>query len=319
MSIQYVESFVETCMDMGLSKEATAELLQRRSAIHAAEQSPAFAEGYHAMKAELPHGIIRVRPGYVEKSASSFGQIARGLGGVAKGIGGLFGSAGKGVFNAAARNPRAAKAIGGGLAAGGIGYGINQYFNDRYAAPGVPTIPGNGMYDPEQEKDEYKNEINRLSSGIADTNRAMTDSTDRRKVLQQAVDRNSPQSAAALKELNMLNAQVNDASSVRQKHLEQLNAQGGTTASRLSAITSRQNTLRERQQSPFWRGLQRLTFRDPDKSYGKALADLQAPAAELSRQNQLINDQRERLPYWKGKVYNQPSSAQMQREFFPSR
>ena len=306
-------------MDMGLSKEATAELLQRRSAVHAAEQSPAFAEGYHKMKSAMHNGSIRVRPGYVVKQARGFGQIASGLGGVARGIGNLIGSAGSGVFNAAVKNPRTAKAIIGTTAVGGIGYGAGRFFGDRYDASGAPVIPGNGMYNPEQEKSEYDNELDRFSSGIADTNKAITDSADRRKVLQQSVDSNSPQSAAALKELKMLNAQVDRASSVRQQHLDALNSKGNETASKLKSITDRQQTLRARKQSPFWRGLHWATLRDPDKSYDAAIDELQSPAAELSHQDQIIKDQRERLPYYKGVRYEQPSSAQLQREFFPSR
>ena len=317
MSLQYVESFVETCMDAGLSKAATAELLQRRSAIHAAEQSPAFAEGYHMMKLAMPQGTIRVRPGYVVKSAN-IGAVAKGLGMAAGGVGGMLGGAAKNVFHTVAKRPNAAKVIGGGLATGGIGYGIGQYLDNDYTAAGVPVITGGGMYNPEQEADEYKNELNRYSSGIADTNKDITDSADRRRVLQQAVHSNSPQSALALKELKMLNSKVDGATKVRQKHLEALNNQGATTSKRLESITNRQQTLRDRQKSPFWRAMHWATLRNPDKSYGSAIDELQAPAAALSHENQLINDQRERLPYWKGKSYSPRSSTQLQREFFPT-
>ena len=319
---EFVESFVETCMDMGLTKEATAELLQHRSAIHAAEQSPAFAEGYSAMRDEMPTGTaVMVRPGYVEKSANAgkaFSTLIGGLGGIARGAGGLLSAAGRGAVNVASHNPRTTKALAGAATAGGFGYGLSQVLNNRYKPQGAPYLPGTGSYNPETEKQEYANQLDRYSAGIADTNKAINDSADRRKVLQQAVDSNSPHSAQALSELRMLNARADSARGTRQRFLEQLNADGAVTSKRLQDIQARQKQLQERRNSPFWRGLHRLTFRNPDKSYDAALSELQGPAAELSRQNQLINDQRERLPYWEGHKYNQPSATQMQREFFPT-
>jgi hypothetical protein len=307
-------------MDMGLSKEATAELLQRRSAVHAAEQSPGFAEGYYLMKQAMPAGSeIRVRSGYLEKQAfgRAIGSIFSGLGRTVGGVGGLFGAAGKGLINAAVKNPRTAKALGGGIAAGGLGWGASRYFDDSRGSPGVPYLPGGG-YNPETEKKQYDDLLDSYSSGIAEANKAISDSADRRKVLQQAVDSNSPNSAQALAELSKYNAQVSAAEETKARHLKALNERGSVVSSRLESVQNRQKQLRERQKSPFWRGLHRLTFRDPDKSYQDALNELQPYAAELSRDNQLISDQRKRMPYYKGFRYNQPSAVQMQREFFPN-
>lgn len=308
-------------MDMGLSKEATAELLQRRSAVHAAEQSPEFAEGYYLMKKAMPTSTeIRVRPGYLEKQAfgKALGNIFSGLGNIARGVGGVPVAAGKVLFDAAVKNPRTAKVLGGGLAAGGLGWGASRYFDNSRISPGSPYLPGGGDYNPETEKKQYETLLDSYSGGIADANKAITDSADRRKVLQQAVDSNSPNSAQALAELRKLNAGVSAAEDVKATHLAALNERGAVVSSRLEAVQKRQKQLRERQNSPFWRGLHRLTFRDPDKSYQDAITKLQPHAAELSRDNQLINDQRDRMPYYKGFRYNQPSAAQMQREFFPS-
>lgn len=307
-------------MDMGLSKEATAELLQRRSAVHAAEQSPAFAEGYFLMKQAMPLSAeIRVRPGYLEKQAfgKAVGSIFSGLGRAAGGVGGLFGAAGKGLIDAAVKYPHTSKALAGGLAAGGLGWGASRYFDNSRSSPGAPYLSGGGDYNPETEKKQYEDLLDSYSGGIADANKAIADSADRRKVLQQAVNANSPNSPKALAELNKLNAGVRTAEATKARHLEALNERGGIVSSRLESVQKRQNQLRERQKSPFWRGLHRITFRDPDKSYQDALADLQPYAAELSRDNQLINDQRSRMPYYKGVRYNEPSAAQMQRDFFP--
>lgn len=307
-------------MDMGLTKEATAELLQRRSAIHAAEQSPSFAEGYFLMKKAMPiSSEIRVRPGYIEKQAfgKAIGSIFSGLGGIARGVGGLPIAAGKGLFNAAAKNPRSARAIAGGLTAGGLGWGASRYFDNSRVSPGSPYFPGGGGYNPETEKKQYEDLLDSYSGGIAEANKTISGSSQRRKVLQQAVDSNSPNSAQALAELNKLNAEVSAAQALKDRHLEALNARGGAVSSRLESVQKRQQQLRERQKSPFWRGLHRITFRDPDKSYQDALNELQPYAAELSRDNQLINDQRKRIPYYMGVRYNEPSAAQMQREFFP--
>jgi len=303
-------------MDMGLSKEATAELLQHRSVIHAAEQSPSFGEGYLNTSSGT---AVRVRPGYVEKRAfgAAMKAIGGGLGSIGKGLGGVAVSAGKGVFNAAVNNPRTAKALGGGLAAGAAGFGVSNYLDNRYAAPGVPYMAPGG-YNPLEEKKEYENELKRYSRGIAEINKTIDGSANRRKVLQQAVDSNSPNSAQALADLRLLDKTVGDAKSVRDKHLEQLNSQGATTSGRLTDIQAQQKKLQERSKSPFWRGLHRVTFQDPDKAYSSALDKLQPQAAELSRQNQLINDQKKRLPNYLGASANIPSAAQMQREFFPT-
>lgn len=316
MSPQFIESFVETCMDMGLSKEATAELLQHRSVIHAAEQSPAFAEGYLNATSGT---AVRVRPGYVEKRAfgAALRAIGGGLGGVVKGVGGIGMSAGRGLVNAAMKNPRTAKALAGGTAAAATGYGINEYLNKRYEAPGVPYMAPGG-YNPDEEKKEYDNEINRFSRGIGEANKTIDGSAARRRVLQQAVDSNSPNSAQALADLKLLDKTVGSAKSTKDKHMEQLKQQGATTSSRLADITAQQQKYRDRSKSPFWRGLHRATFQDPDKAYGDALEKLQPQAAELSRQNQLIKDQTKRMPYWMNQPTNIPSSAQLQREFFPA-
>jgi hypothetical protein len=316
MSRQFIESFVETCMDMGLSKEATAELLQHRSVIHAAEQSPAFAEGY--LNNATP-AVVRVRPGYVEKKA--FGAAAKligsSLGGIARGAGGLLGAAGKGLYRTAVSNPRTAKALAGGAAAGGLGYGASNYLNNRDRAPGVPYMAPGG-YNPIEEKTEYDNDLKRYSRGIAEANKTIDGAKNRRRVLEQAVNSNSPNSAQAAADLRALESSVSAAQKLKDSHEQRLKAQGAVTSGRLTNIQQRQQQLRERSQSPFWRGLHRITFRDPDKSYAEALDELQPAAAELSRQNQLISDQRKRMPYYLGATGNVPSSAQMQREFFPT-
>lgn len=303
-------------MDMGLSKEATAELLQHRSVIHAAEQSPAFAEGY--LNSATP-AAVRVRPGYVEKKA--FGAAAKligsSLGGIARGAGGLIGAAGKGLYSTALRNPKTTKALAGGIAASGLGYGISNYLNNRDRAPGVPYMAPGG-YNPLEEKTEYDNDLKRYSRGIAEANKTIDGSKNRRRVLQQAVDSNSPNSAQAAADLRALDSNVDAAQKLKDTHEQRLKSQGSITSGRLSNVQARQQQLRERSQSPFWRGLHRITFRDPDKSYNKALDELQPAAAELSRQNQLINDQSKRMPYYLGADGNVPSSAQMQREFFPT-
>lgn len=303
-------------MDMGLSKEATAELLQHRSVIHAAEQSPDFAEGY--LDNATP-AVVRVRPGYVEKKA--FGAAAKligsSLGGIARGAGGLIGAAGKGLYRTAVNNPRTAKALAGGAAAGGLGYGVSNYLNTRDEAPGVPYMAPGG-YNPVEEKTEYENDLKRFSRGIAEANKTIEGSKNRRKVLEQAVASNSPNSAQAAADLRMLNANVSAAQKLKDAHEQRLKETGSLTSGRLTKVQQRQQQLRERSKSPFWRGLHRITFQDPDKAYAEALDELQPAAGELSRQNQLIKDQLKRMPYYLGRDGNVPSSAQMQREFFPT-
>lgn len=321
LSREFIVSFVETCMDMGLSKEATAEMLQRRSAIHAAEQSPAFAEGYLKAQEQIPiSDRIRVRPGYVEKRA--FGAaaklIGRSIGGIASGVGGLGMAAGRGLVNTAVNNPRAAKALAGTALLGGGGFALGQMNRDKYSSPGVPYLPPGG-YNPEEEKKRYKTDLNQYTEGIARNNKIIDGAANRRKVLQQSVDANSPDSAKALAELRQLDAEVKAAEKQNAAHRAQLDSQGSTAASRLQSIQERQQTLRDRSKSPFWRGLHWMTFRNPDKAYAQALDELQPAAARLSYENQLMNDQRGRMDYgYKGIQYNEPSSSQMQREFFPT-
>jgi hypothetical protein len=296
-------------MDMGLSKEATAELLQHRSVIHAAEQSPAFAEGY--LNNATP-ATVRVRPGYVEKQA--FGKLlGSGIDDAAR----FVGRQGQKLFNTAMANKKTTGAIVGGTALTAGGYGASNYLNNRDKAPGVPYMAPGG-YNPLEEKTEYDNDLKRYSRGIAEANKTIDGAKNRRRVLEQAVNSNSPNSAQAAADLRALESSVDAAQKLKDTHEQRLSAQGATTSSRLSNIQERQQQLRERSQSPFWRGLHRITFRDPDKSYNKALDELQPAAAELSRQNQLINDQRKRMPYYLGAEANIPSSAQMQRKFFPT-
>lgn len=338
MSPSFVLAFVETCINEGLSKEATAELLQRQSVIHASEQSPAFAEGYEKVASLVPGGMRPIaRPGYFEKRAAPVAAtggklILKSLGGLFRGAGQMLGRGAGTASNRAVdlakliRNNPVAAAATSGLAGAGTIYGVDRMLSQPTAgASEVPYIAPGG-YDANEAAAAYDKRLEQYSRGISDLNKKQDNAVTRMRELEKAVARNDGGSGLAMRELQQLRRQNASTEATRSRYLRDLDSSVRKSDAMLSDISERQKALEAAKTSwaphrlaqRAWYG---ITGRNANDVYDTRIADLQDQAAKAKGDRQLAADTRARLNsqyIGSGEKPRIMSESEMQDKFFPT-
>lgn len=342
MSGEFVMSFLQTCWEEGLSKEAAAELLQRQSVIHAGEQSPAWLEGYEKVAAMAPGGLLPLmRDGYFEKSALN-GQtrkavgsllggikdtIFAGAGKVRSGVGSLVGkpklnSKGAMTPSLVNRHPKSALAAGVGL--GGVAvYGGSKLLSGGPSGDGtyVPSLPS-GSYNPDESRKRLDSLVEDDSRGVYDHNKKFFNEGDRRRELEDAVARNDFNSGAAQVELTKMEADRASISSLRKRKFEELDSQANASAEKVKELNSYREKMEDHKKSWLYapyRGYLKLTGRDPNTVYNDEIARAATEAGDVNSENYRINEMRRKMS---DGITSGSSAArspqQMQNDFFPS-
>lgn len=345
MSREFIIAFISTCEAEGLSKEATAELLQRQSVLHECEQSPAFADGFTKVAARVP-GQLRplARAGYFEKRAAmpnarlawqSLKGLAQAGGGAVSGAAratgrGLDKLVGPGASSArtgratpswVGRNPTAG-ALGGMVVGGsGIAVGAHLLGAGQGSRPLTPYMPPGG-FDPAESAGSYDKMLDQHSRGLAEHNKKFFGDRKRMEVLQQAVDSNAPNSAQALAELDRIKRDQASVSADRDRHISSLNNVGGQSAEKLKQIQEQQDAA-EKAKTSWTRAPQRawlrMTGRNPNQYFDEKRHALEGEASAAQTSQRLSADQLRRLENgYIGGTTKSKTPAQMQQEFFPT-
>jgi hypothetical protein len=334
MSGEFVMSFLQTCWNEGLSKEAAAELLQRQSVVAAGEQSPAWLEGYEKMAALVPGGLLPMaRQGYFEKNALN-GQTRKAVGSLLGGLkDNIVAGAGKirGAANTVGGAVQKSKTIkahplwaGAGVATAGAGltYGANKMSGSPGSGDGlyVPSL-GAGSYNPDNSSKIRESLVDGDSSAIYEHNKKFFNGDARREELRNAVNRNDYNSGAAQAELTKLEAERSEVANFRKSKFAELDNQANASSEKLKELNSYREKMEAHKKSPFWRGLQRIKFNNPDKVYNEAIGQTAAEAGEVGTNNYRINQMRENMA--RGYTSGRPgktsrSPQQMQNDFFPT-
>lgn len=302
MSPAFTEAFVSKCLQAGLSKAATAALLAHQSVIIAGEASPAFALGYEKVASIVQGGLApRALPGFFLKQAihvpagtlrgglqelfQGVKSVGRGLGAVGKGtIGRVMPPPGS-TKSLIRKYPVSAFAAGvGGTAAGA--YGLRHMFGggDVGEAPYMPA----GGYNP-QESDKLR-EMHRdsIARGVYDVNREANQSSERRRVLQQAVDSHDVNSGKALQELTQMDQNAAIGQSKQQEYGERLTKDHGVMADKLKGLEAQRDSVRG-QRHAWWRAPLRWTGIEDSGTYDRrelGAEDAASRAAENLRLNE---------------------------------
>ena len=332
MSGEFVMSFLQTCWEEGLSKEAAAELLQRQSVVHVGEQSAAWLEGYEKVAAMAPGALLPVaRDGYFDKSAAN-GRAVKGLvdllGGMKDSI-----AAGAGKIRSGANtvagvarksktikaHPLAASATIAGVGGAAGMYGIPKFFGGPSSSGGyVPSVPS-GSYSPETSAKIRDALVDGDSAGIYDHNKKFFGEAGRRAELADAVARNDFNSGAAQVELTKMDADRASTTALRKNKFAELDTQANASETKLKELNEYRTKMEGRKQSPFWRGLHHITLQDPDKSYNDAIARTATDAGNVATDNHRINEMRRNMAagYVSGPAKSR-TPQQMQTDFYPS-
>lgn len=338
LSDEFIFSFVSACHDAGLTKEAAAELLQRE-VIKAAAPSEAFLEGYEAV---YPAPVLHTCD-FVEKAAfgKAVGRAIGGLGSVAGGIKDLAWEAGRagkrGLVRLAgkpqlmpdgtmresiiAAHPKSSVAAGVGLA-GALSYGAHRLGAPDAGLPGAPSWSPGG-YNRNEEDASYEAELERKSRGIADLDKKLNQSNLRRKELADAVARGDRNSHVAAQELRALDREREGALKEQKRRLKQLEYSGAATEEKLRSLERRRATLENSRKS--WTGIPRrlwysmdgdgLTAQEKiDQELDRTQAEIGAGTTDL----RIMDKQRQRTVHGYVKTPPRRTSAQVQKDFFPT-
>lgn len=332
MSQEFVVAFVQECAANGLTKEATAELLQFQSVVHVANHSAEFAEGFEKIAAQVPGGLRPLaREGYLSKEAGSKMQALQGLFNAGSGVVRAFGAplldAAKRTLATTARNvrgnPLTAAGVSAGLGAGGA-YGLSKLFggSDHDVTHDVPFLSGTG-YNPTTAGQQYNAMKDAYSTGIADLSQKLDGSAARRKTLEEAVARHDVSSPMALVELQRLNKEHEEATKVREDYMKKYRESADSAESRAKDLEAKRQSLIAAQDD--WlhmpqRAWYRLTNRDPKEVYNAKLREVEGPLEQATTTQRLSNDLARRLDIgYTGKnqlVNRTPQEAV--RNFFPT-
>lgn len=332
-------SFLTTCWNEGLSKEAAAELLQRQSVVCAGEQSPEWLEGYEKVAAMAPGGLRPLaRAGYFEKQG---GRTLDGLvdvvGGIKdlvvrggskiKGVAGYV--AGKSTTNATGvtvpplvgRHPRLSAAAGVALGGAAVYGGSKLFGNGGGNGSYVPSLPS-GSYTPESSAKIRDALVDADSEGVYDQNKKFFNQEPRRRELAEAVARNDFNSGAAQVELHKMEAERASTAALRQKKFGELDTQANASASKLKELNSYRQKMEDHKTSALYapyRTFLRMTGRNPDAVYNDAIAQSANEAGNVSTDNHRINSMRQKLSAGtpQGSAKSR-TPQQMQNDFFPS-
>jgi hypothetical protein len=336
MSGEFVMSFLQTCWEEGLSKEAAAELLQRQAVIHAGEQSPAWLEGYEKVAAMVPGGLRPLaRQGYFEKSAAPpVRGIRTALGHGYEAVKDLFTASRRGVKStvrvpgninqrmadlpALSKSPLPVALAGAGIGAAGI------YAGSKLNGGGgsfVPSMPS-GSYTPESSAKIRDSLVAADSEGIYDHNKKFFNQEPRRRELSEAVARNDFNSGAAQVELQKMEQERASTSALRQKKFGELDTQANASEKKLKELNNYRQKMEDHKTSMLYapyRGFLKLTGRDPNTVYNDAIAQSATEAGNVATDNYRINEMRRKMSagITAGSAPSR-TPQQMQNDFFPS-
>lgn len=344
----FVTSFLTTCFDNGLTKEAAAALLQKESADQVRRARPAFAAGYDKIMNDLPGGAnpMLVANGMEKAAGPKLDQvmkILRGIKGTIGGVAGLGGEVAHDVSRAGSkmigpRNPNSflnrhpfAAFTGGAALAGGGTYGLTKWLGrDNSLTPygADPFLPPSG-YSPELYKKRYDSALyDTYGPGIAAHNREYFGTSGRRKELEKAVAEGRGGYDAYL-DLQRLNREHEEATRARESHLQGLKSTEHSNRDLLSRIRERQQDL-ERQRTAWWAAPKRwwtqlrggnLFDSDISKNYfDNQIASLQDNAARSSMAADLAKDRHRLIEggFVALRDNPPPSSRDIQKSFFPA-
>lgn len=238
LSQPFVTSFLETCFEAGLAKEAAAELLQSESVRQELRARPSFAEGYLSLSTRFPGGLRpvldeeQVLEKYASKglarAAKGLWDVAAGLGGAAKGV--VTGT-GKVVNKTLGPNPDSllkkhpfavnlASVAGTGLGT----YGMMRLMDrdNRLAGSGDhdPFIGTSGASREAYEK-SYQDRLKGYETGLFETNQAVDSIGGRINTLTRDINDNRA-GGDAYQELQDLQRRKNKLTENKQRHEKQL-------------------------------------------------------------------------------------------------
>lgn len=340
LSQEFVFSFLESCFEAGLSKEAAAELLQKESADQELRRRPAFAEGYRSVTAQIPGQMLPLRAGYegLEKAAvgpvsKGFGTLAKSLWGVPKGLweigSGTLSGASKGVKavrdSSFLKNHPFAALLAGSTATGAGVLGVNHWWNrDRRLTPTRPTpFFSPSGYSPAAYDERYKKELDSYAPGIYEHNKSYFGTEARRKELEKAIAEGKDVGGQATLELQTLNRQHAADDLKRRRHVESLDTYQNENRQLVDRIADRVSDL-ENQRTAWWAAPKRwalsATGHKPQEYFDTKISDLQSSRSQAQMEADLAAD---RLKYlWSGATAEQakkpPSSQDLQQKFFSS-
>lgn len=336
MTGEFVMSFLKTCWEEGLSKEAAAELLQRQSVIHTGGQSPAWREGYEKVASMVPGGLLPLaRPGYFEKSAA--GGLRRSGKAVLDFFGGLKDTAvdsakalrtGTGRVNTGLAKSKVVRKnpVAVGLAGAGLGGAALYGGSKLLSAPagGEYTVPSMapGGYNPEESAKARDGLVASDSVGLYEHNKKYFGEEDRKRELQQAVDTHAVNSGAAQVELQRMNSDHASATAQRKKYFNRLDGEANASESKLKEIEAYKNKMQDHKTSLLYapyRGYLRLTGRKPNDVYNDEIAKSEGQASDAATANYRINEQRRKLQAGLiGGAAKSRTPQEMQNDFFPA-
>ncbi len=340
LSHEFINAFLTVCFDVGMSKAAAAELLQKESTAQELRQRPAFAEGYHAVARQVPGQMVALKAGYecLEKLATT-GGVMRGLGNLGKAL--FVDSAkavwqiGKGLGSNTVRGVETVKdspflkthpfaSVVGASAATGAGVaGLNYLANrDRSLMPAKPTpFFSPSGYSPEAYQKSYDSALDSYTPGIFDHNKDYFGTEGRRKEIEEAIAAGKG-GGNAYRELIALKRQHATHGSARKRRLGSLDEYQDANRDLSHQVGERVSSL-EAQRKAWWAAPKRwalsATGQDPQRYFDDKISGLQDTAAAAKREADLAEDQRRLI--WAGATEKRetapPTGQQIQQRFFP--
>jgi len=343
MTKEFVTSFLTTCFDAGLSKEAAAEMLQKESVDQVKWERPAFAEGYEKVASQVPGGMqpLLFAGDDLEKSAGpGFTAVMDGL----RHLRGLFGATGRagaagaqavgrGALNVAAParvrpNSLVQKypfpmMLGGATVAGAGALGVNHLINGHRDLGGDPDpFFAPGGYSPSGYNERFKGRLeNEYGPGIAAHNEQYFGTYGRRKELEKALAEGKG-GGSAYQELKQLNRKHSRTQGARDRHYEQLEGSSEYNRDMLERIRGRKDKL-EDHRSSIWgfprRAWEKMNGRNPRNYFDQEIGTLEDTRAR----SQMGVDLAERRSQMMTGGYSGPSNQavptppDLQKKFFP--
>lgn len=301
----FVESFVLTCLDRGLTKEATADLL-RLHAVSAAFAMPGFAAGFDQT---LKEAAVR---GLTKEAAGNLGKMVGGGIGL---IGSMFKGVGSGA-RAVGRGAKAAPAVATGLAGVGLGAGIVGLNQMRTPAAPAADAPSIGVYDKTRAEAGEKAKQKDLATGTNELNKRIGVDGRRKAELQAVIDSNGPGAASAIAELQRLRGDA--AKGQRTTYSKELQSHATATGTALEQSQRKLTDVQGARGS--WMTKLRNFVGMPRDIDGEERA-LVGETSRLAEQNRIAVETRRRLD--RGVVSGDPheiiAPQDLQSRFFPTR
>lgn len=289
LSNAFISSLVEECYNAGLTKEATAVILQQASIDKACSDSPDFAEGYYGESLEL------------EKEAGFWSQLPKAVGKfVGRGTEATMRGAG-----AAARTVASPAFLKGTARAGLYGsalYGgkvVYDKFTENSSNPDPYTGfagYGDGSFDANKARQEYNTRLERASGAIPGISRdAQLTSTPRYKELQQAVAQGLPGSDKALMQMKDMEGKAWNANKVVSRETYNLNNAAAANNNAAAKWKSEAQDALATKDRPFWRSPTKWWYDaqhkwNPDRYASPDMRLTQEAAAAQGRAAQYTTD-----------------------------